>query len=58
MRTARPKIDLGIGGLRTKRAQTGALILEISGQERAAKMDALAISMTAALAGMERIKVV
>lgn len=60
IRAARQKVDLaalGIPGLRPKRVQTGALILEIPGPEGAAKAEALADRMRTALSGIEGVRV-
>ncbi|XP_076301788.1 uncharacterized protein LOC143219866 [Lasioglossum baleicum] len=44
--------ELGVGEIRTKRAVTGGLLLEIPGPEGGAKADALASKMAAALIGL------
>lgn len=60
MRLAREKInlaDLGIEATRPKRALTGALILEIPGNDGDAKADRLAAQMRDVLVGKEGVKV-
>lgn len=58
MRLARDRIDvdeLGIGEVRSKRARTGAFLLEIPGPENAEKVDALANKLRTALADQEGV---
>ncbi|XP_032689115.1 uncharacterized protein LOC116852661 [Odontomachus brunneus] len=60
MRRARGEIDLadlGIGDLRTKRAATGALVLEVSGPEGHAKADALAGRMRSLFAEEKEVRI-
>ncbi|XP_032664103.1 uncharacterized protein LOC116840888 [Odontomachus brunneus] len=60
MRRARREIslaDLGIGDLRTKRAATGALVLEVSGPEGYAKTDALAGRMRTLFAEEKEVRI-
>lgn len=60
MRLAQERVNLEslrIEALKPKRTRTGALILEIAGDDRAKKADDLAAAMTGALAGMEGVKV-
>ncbi|XP_032683373.1 uncharacterized protein LOC116849850 [Odontomachus brunneus] len=60
MRRARGQIDLGelgIGDLRTRRAVTGALVLEIPGPEGHARADALANKMAALFVDKEDVRI-
>lgn len=60
MRVARTKIDLAtlnIEGIRPKRAQTGALILEVPGDKDETKADALADRLREAFAGEDSVKI-
>lgn len=60
MQMARARVDIGalnIDGLKLKRAQTGAFILEVPGQDGAGKADALAEKLQEALIREEGVKV-
>jgi len=60
MRLARTRVileELGIREMRPRRAQTGALMLEIPASERARQADALAEKLRTALAGKEGVTV-
>ncbi|XP_032675609.1 uncharacterized protein LOC116846184 [Odontomachus brunneus] len=60
MRRARGEInlaDLGIGDLRTKRAATSALVLEVSGPEGHVKADALAGRMRTLFAEEKEVRI-
>ncbi|XP_032690682.1 uncharacterized protein LOC116853647 [Odontomachus brunneus] len=60
MRRARGQIDLGelgIGDLRTRRAVTGALVLEIPGPEGHARANTLANKMAALFADKEDVRI-
>ncbi|XP_032687482.1 uncharacterized protein LOC116851798 [Odontomachus brunneus] len=60
MRRARSQInleELGIGDLRTRKAVTGALVLEIPGFEGHARADALANRMSALFADKKDVRI-
>lgn len=60
MREAREKINLAnldIGPVRPRRAATGALHLEIAGDDREGKADTLAAHLKTVLAGKEGVRV-